>query len=211
MNARIQLGVLALLLWGAGARGGLFTEVFNPGSTTIPDGNPVGVAFSGVVSDVPSGKTVSGLNVSFTVSGGHNGDLYAYLVAPNGTRVTLLDQPGVTGENPFGYAGSGFNTFKLSGAGESSIQTTAEPAGLPVSGIYQPAASLNFNNSMVDGTWRLFFADLASGGGTSVLSSWSLEITTAPEPVNVALGVFGGLGAVAWAVRRWRRKLEADR
>ena len=47
------------------------------------------------------------------------------------------------------------------------------------------------NGSVADGTWTLFFADDASGGGTSTLNSWSLGITAVPEPVNVALAFFG--------------------
>lgn len=53
----------------------------------------------------------------------------------------------------------------------------------------------NFNGSVADGTWTLFFADLASGGGTSELNSWSLGITVVPEPINAALGLFGVLFA----------------
>ncbi len=51
---------------------------------TIPDGNPVGAAFVGSVSDLTAGTTVGGLTVGWNTSGGYDGDLYAYLVAPNG-------------------------------------------------------------------------------------------------------------------------------
>jgi hypothetical protein len=36
---------------------------------------------------------------------------------------------------------------------------------------------------------------LASGGNSSpsTLVNWSLDITAVPEPVNVALGIFGGI------------------
>ena len=52
-------------------------------------------------------------------------------------------------------------------------------------------------------SWTLFFADL-SPGDTSTLNTFSLDITAVPEPVNVALVIFGGLLAV-WSAVRWRR------
>jgi len=168
---------------------------FSGGS--IPDGNPTGVKFVGTVSDIPAGYTVSGLTVNLNISGGYNGDLYAYLVAPDGTLVVLLNQPGVSGSNPFGASGAGMgngsvNSFMLSDSGSTSIQN--ETSGSVLLGTYQAAGSLvSFNGSVADGTWTLYFADLSSGGGTSTLDSWSLDITAVPEPVNVALGIFGGL------------------
>ena len=125
-----------------------------------------------------------------------------YLVAPNGTLVVLLNRPGVTTGNPFGYAGSGLNVT-LSDAASGSIQTTAEAAGTAFTGTYQAAGSLaSFNGGAADGTWALYFADESAGGGQATLSGWSLDITAVPEPVNVALvifaaGVLGGGGITA--------------
>jgi hypothetical protein len=51
-----------------------------------------------------------------------------------------------------------------------------------------------FYGLTADGTWTLFFADLSSDTGShSQLTSWSMGITAVPEPVNVALGIFGGV------------------
>ncbi len=196
LNSRMVL--LALVLGAGVARGTLYTETF--GGAAIPQGSPVGVALSGSVSDIASGNTVGGLTVDLTVSGGYNGSLYAYLVAPNGTLVTLLNQPGVTSGNPFGYAGSGLNVT-LSDTAAGSIQTATETAGAVFAGTYQAAGTLaNINGSAADGTWTLFFADVASGGGQATLTGWNLDITAVPEPVNVALAFFGvgvlGIGAV---------------
>jgi subtilisin-like proprotein convertase family protein len=187
MKNKILLGTLLLLV--VSAHGALYTETFNSGSSvgTIPDGNPVGVTFGGMVSDT-SGGIVSGLTVSLNFSGGYNGNLYAYLVAPNGTRVLLLNQPGTA---PFYAPGSGMNVT-LSDAGSSSIQNAPETAGQQLTGTYSAAGALvNFNGSAADGNWELFFADEVNGGGTSRLNSWSLDINCVPEPVNVALGIFG--------------------
>ena len=88
-------GILMALITGA-ADAAILNEPFNNVNTPIPDFNPVGVSFSGVVSDVPAGATVNDLSVGLVVSSGYNGDLYAYLTAPNGTLVTLMNRPGVT-------------------------------------------------------------------------------------------------------------------
>ena len=170
---------------------------------SIPDGNPVGASFIGTYDQAAPGDTVSGLTVSLNISGGYNGNLYAYLVAPNGTLVTLLNQPGVTGGNPFGYAGSGLDVTLLDGA-PGSIQTTAETSGASFSGTYQAAGTLaNFNGSAADGTWTLFFADLVPGGGQATLNGWSLGITAVPEPVNLALGIMAAVVGGAGVVRRY--------
>ena len=197
------LGTLMVLLAAVSVRGALYTETFSSGTSVgpIPDGNPVGVTFGGTVSGIPSGFTVSGLTVGLNISGGYNGDLYAYLMAPDGTVVVLLNQPGVVvGGNQFGYDGSGLNVT-LSDSGATGIQTTPETAGAVFSGTYQAAGTLvDFNGRVADGTWTLFFADMSSGGGTSTLNSWSLNIEAVPEPVNVALGIFGALlGGLALA------------
>jgi len=189
----------------------LLTTVMNAGASlypigSIPDGNPVGVSFTGNYDQAAPGATVSGLTVDLSISGGYNGNLYTYLVAPNGTMVLLLNQPGVTGGNPFGYAGSGLNVTLTDattylGNPVTGIQTTAETPGQIFAGTYNAAGTLGtFNNSSANGNWTLFFADMAPGGGQAQLTGWSLDITAVPEPINVALAIFGigfiGVGAV---------------
>jgi subtilisin-like proprotein convertase family protein len=209
MKTRIILGLLGMLLAAGSARGTLYTDYFTSGSSvgTIPDGSPVGATFTGTFNADPSGSDmVGGLTISLNVSGGYNGNLYAYLVAPNGTMVVLLNHPGTSPGNPFGAAGSGFGSstpgvynFTLVDSGSVNIQTAGETAGVPLTGIYSAAGTLaNFNGSAVDGNWELFFADEVSGGGTSTLTSWSLDIMAVPEPVNVGLGVFAGLAVLWW-------------
>jgi len=192
----------------------LMATVMNVGASlypigTIPDGNPVGVSFTGNYDGAAAGATVGSLTVSFNISGGHNGNLYSYLVAPNGTMVMLLNQPGVTGGNPFGYAGSGLNvtltdTTTFGGNPVTGIQTTAETPGQAFSGTYNAAGTLDkSNNSSANGEWTLFFADEVAGGGQATLNGWSLNITAVPEPVNVALGIFGVIAVVVVA---WKRR-----
>jgi hypothetical protein len=152
---------------------------------------------------------VGSLTVTLDVSGGYNGFLYAYLVAPNGNMAMLLNGPGTSGGNPYGYSGSGLN-ITLSDAATGGIDTTPETAGAVLNGTYQAAGALTgLSGSVADGTWTLFFADLGQGGGQPELTGWSLDITAVPEPVNFAMAIFGmgaiGVGTVR--VYRSSRKL----
>lgn len=205
------MGVVAVLLTTAMNAG---ASLYPVGS--IPDGNPVGVSFTGTYDGAASGATVGSLTVNLSISGGYNGNLYSYLVAPNGTMVLLLNQPGATISNPFGYAGSGLNVTltdatTIGGNPVTGIQTTAETPGQIFSGTYNAAGTLGtFNNSSANGNWTLFFADTTPGGGNATLNGWSLDITAVPEPVTLALGVFGGILALAGG-RQWWLKHRADR
>ena len=178
------------------------------GGGDIPQMNPVGLVSVGTVSG--SGQ-VTDMSLQLTVNGGFNGDLYAYLVAPNQTTVaTLL---GTVGGN-FDQVGSGYDiTLGSTGAG---INDLAQDWGTPVTGSYQPVVDLMgaFGSYLTahgaSGDWRLFLAN-QSNGGQSVLAGWNLTfITTAavPEPEQVAaISLLGLIGLMAGSYRRWGRAL----
>lgn len=181
----------------------------------IPDGNPNGVSSSLTVSG--ENISLSSLTVTLSISGGYNGDLYAYL-SYNGTLVTLLNRVG-SGTTPFGYGDSGFNVTL--DAGSPGIQTYQSGAynlngSGALTGTWGAAGNLgDFNTLDPNGTWTLFFADLSGGGGTSTVNGWSLNLTAVPEPVNVALGVFAVLLAGCAVMRsnrlkQWRNVLSKE-
>ncbi len=179
------------------AQASVYDETYNV-NTVIPNGNPVGVTFTENItsSDLPAGSVISGLTVGLDISDGYNGGLVAYLVAPNGTLVYLLNQPGVSGSNPFGYAGSGLNVTLADGS-PNNIESTSETPGTAFSGTYSAAGSLSsVNGSPSDGDWTLFFANLSSGGANGELTSFTLDLTAVPEPVGLALGIFAGLAGL---------------
>ena len=178
-------------------------QTFTPSDGVIQEGNLTGQVFTGDFTAAPSGADVLDITVGLNVSGGYNGDMYAYLVAPNGTTDILLNQPGVA-VNGFGASGSGMNITFADNSPNGNIQNVTSSS--PLTGSYQPASTLGtFNNSSANGDWRLFFADEASGGGNANVNSWSLGITVAPEPQIPAAAYTGlvlAVGGVCWLMRR---------
>ena len=212
MNKFLLIGMLTVsALWSAQATLYSTGNVSNNDGTslnmTIRDANPFGVTSSILVSG--EGNSLTSVTVTLNVSGGYNGDLYAYLNY-HGTLVTLLNRVGTGSGNPiqstFGFSTTGFNNVTLSDtATGGSIHNVENPGSLPAFSYTPDGGSLaSFKDSNPNGTWNLFFAD-ESGGNTSTLMGWSLNITAVPEPVNVTLGCFLAILLVLSRVRHiWR-------
>jgi hypothetical protein len=201
MKTILAATMAALLLFGASARAGIFTDNAN---TAIPVGDPIGLSTTISVSGLQT--YTAGVTLSLDISGGNNGDLYGYL-SYDGVIVTLINRPGVSGSDPLGYAGSGFN-ITLSDGSYPNINTTSETAGSQVTGTYNPSGSVAFaslDGLNPNGTWTLFLANESSGGGSSTLVSWDLAINAVPEPTNVALAVFGVLAVAGRVWAGWKK------
>ena len=175
----------------------IYTTNWNSGfanSGVVPDNNFSGWSDTRSVSTMPTG-TFTAVAVTLELSGGWNGDLYAYLVHSSGFSV-LLDRVGYTGSG-FGYGTAGMNVVLTNGM--PSIETTPSPVS---GGLYSPdagyAGSLNsFLSTSPNGTWSLFIADLSVGGVTTV-QSWGLQmdIVAVPEVETwVAAALAGAFGA----------------
>jgi subtilisin-like proprotein convertase family protein len=171
------------------------------------------------ISSFDSGFTIQDVNVTLNISGGYNGDLYVFLrytpVGGGDTLAVLLNRIGRTSGNTFGSSGAGMNVTLDDGGNDIHL------AGNGVlSGTYSPDARTadpatvfdtddrsaflsSFNGLNANGEWSLFVADM-SGGDQSQLVSWGLDITAVPEPVNLALAIFG-IGAVGFCVCSPRR------
>ena len=191
----------------------------------IPDGNVSPWSDTRTLSGIaePSIATVS---VWLNVSGGFNGDLYGYL-SYNGMLVPLLNRAGVGTGNAFGYADAGLNV-KFTDTADNNIHfyqavwgsiaggatwqpdvrtinpVTSSPSAFDAPGTVTLGA---FSGMNPNGDWTLVLADVSSGGGQATVQSWGLDIAAVPEPVHIALGVFGGLfAAVQLACLLRRRK-----
>ena len=172
---------------------------------TIYDGSPGYLTVNSMdLTSAGLGSSLSSLAVTLNISGGMNNGLYGYLVAPNGTMVILMNQPGY-GVDGFGAMGGGMNITLQDGSGtHGSIQN--ETSGATLGGSYNVAGSLSgFDGGNPNGMWTLYFSDTITGGGNATLHGWSLDITAVPEPVTLALVVFLvmllALAGLRWA---WR-------
>jgi subtilisin-like proprotein convertase family protein len=182
----------------------LYTTNWNSGfanSGVVPDNNLSGWVDTRTVSAIPAGNFTS-LSVNLNLSGGWNGDLYAYLVHSSGFTV-LLDHvgTGVSGVSSYGYGDAGMNvTLTASGTsihsygGNSTFSSTPAGAWMTDNTTGSLASFLSTNPN---GTWSIFIADL-SGGGVSTVQSWGLQmdIVAVPEVETwVAAALAGAFGA----------------
>jgi subtilisin-like proprotein convertase family protein len=220
-----------LMLATTVAQATLFSVTWNSGFANggvIPDGNATGwsdtrtVTMTGVPDNI-----ILDVNVRLNISGGYNGDLYAYLVHSSGFSI-LLNRSGKTGSDAFGYGDAGYNITLDDDAANGNIhlyQTALNPNGAALTGIWAPdARNVNpatvldtdtpssgamlgtFNGLNGNGTWTLFLADMA-GGDVSTIQSWGLDISVVPEPTTWAMIIFGGVALLGW-VRKQRRMTE---
>src|SRR5262249_36122546 len=125
---------------------------------------------------------------------------------------------GVTASDSDGYANAGFSVtlsasathdihfyqnFGPSYNGNGQLTGTWQADGR-TSPLSNTRTSLGtFDGFNPNGTWTLFFAD-QNAGDKSTLVSWSLDVEAVPEPVVVALGIFGVVFAVTRIIA-WRR------
>ncbi len=186
-----------------------------PANVAVPDGNGNGLALATNLSGL--GSLMTQVTVSLDITGGFNGDLYAYLAGPSGGFAVLLNRTGVTAGNAFGYSDTGFNitfddsannhdihfyqssAYNLDGGGGltgdwSSDGRAIDPLSSP--SLFDTTASsatlASFTGTNPNGTWTLFLADM-SAGGISTLNDWTVNITTVPEPSTWALLGTGAL------------------
>lgn len=223
-----QLALTAALVLSLGTAALADTTTTNnfAANQTVPDADANGLALNGTVSGL-SGKIVN-VNVTLDITNGFNGDLYAYLVGPNGGFAVLFNRVGVSNNaSAFGYGNAGFDiTLSDSSANDvhyyqnfgpgynaaGQLTGTWQTDGINIDpGTNTPAAFLTAGQTAMlasldgvdaNGVWTLFLADMSSGGVATV-NNWGLVITV-PEPTTLALGAMG-LGLVAWHRKRARK------
>lgn len=219
MRTKLLLTLAAVVCWLSRDANAVLLSYNFTVNAPIPDGNTVGYFNTQSIS-APN-YTINDLVVRLEITGGYNGDLYVYLQHSSGFSV-LMNRVGRTGTDSAGYGDAGLNvTFSDSGAHD--IHRYGEHGGVNVESIWQPDARnanpltvtdqttrsaylSSFDGLSADGTWTLFVADL-SGGDQGTLVGWGfdVDVTPVPEPVNVALGIFGVAMLAAFVRRKLRR------
>jgi subtilisin-like proprotein convertase family protein len=220
---RILLAAALCLGTSAVASPPTFLQTYSSGFQNgglIPDGSLEGWSDTRTVG-LADNDPISTVRLTLNLSGGYNGDLYAYLSHGNGF-VVLLNRVGVgqAQGDAFGFGGSGMSlTLASDGAhddihwyGFGSMPTgTYLPDGraidpLSAPNLFDAAATTASFATMAglqpNGAWTLFVADVSAGGGQSLLTGWSLEIVTVPEPATtalLALGIVVVVAAACWS------------
>src|SRR6267154_2409717 len=103
MRKQILVSILALSLL-AGTEAAVYT--YGGPAYAIPDGNLNGVSSTIAVSGQIS--ALADVQVTLNISGGYNGDLYAYL-SYGGALVPLVNRIGMGTGNVFGSSGAGMS------------------------------------------------------------------------------------------------------
>ncbi len=175
-----------------------------PNGGVIPDNDPSGLAITETI--VGWSGSVSDLSVTLNMTGGWNGDIYAYLYH-GGVMSVLLNRVGTPANDGLGYGDSGFNVTLTYDAAYPSIHNyqnyTPTIIDGVVQGTWQPdGAGLGvFNGMDASGTWTLFLADLNPGGVTTV-NNWGLQVETTPEPSVLALSAVCAVAGLLYHRRR---------
>lgn len=158
------------------------------------------------------------LNLSGTTAGnGWAGDMFVSVNRDLGERTAILiNQPGVSSENPAGYGFDGWNvTFSDSALADIHSGQPVSPAAI-LTGGWQPDGRLDpadtarpaslavFNGLPGNGTWYVNIADLADTASMT-LHSWELLLTgysPVPEPEHYATLSGVALATFAWLAKR---------
>ena len=186
----------------------------------IPDNDPNGLVSSIDLGD--PGASIADVSVNLDITGGWNGDLYAYLLSPSGQSAVLLNRVGLDVGNSVGYGDSGFDvTLSSTGNDIHTYQQSnplfnssgqllgdwaadgrsADPALVTVADPIDDGLG-NFTGADPTGQWTLFVADL-NPGDQSILVSWGVNVDVQPTPEPSTWAMLGmGLVALGFSVRR---------
>jgi len=158
----------------------------------IPDDDLSGVADTETFSSAI--QSITDLQVSLNISGGYDGDFYAYLTHGSTGFAVLLNRIGVNSSSTYGSFDSGMNVT-FSAAASANIHDASYAGGV-LSGTFQPdgrnvspltsptvleatpstALLGSFDGANPNGAWTLFIAD-SSPVGIGTFESWSLDVT----------------------------------
>ena len=176
---------------------------------------------------------INSVTISLDITGGRNGDRYAYLTGPNGQMTVLFNRVGLSAANNnlTGYGNTGFlvtfdnaasngnvhfygNTPPVNGLGQvtgswvpdgRNINPQSLPSAFDSASTSANLAVFNGLNAFnQDGAWTLFVADVAAGGGASTLNLNDALLTITTVPEPSTVALAVVGGLTLLAVRRRR-------
>jgi len=123
---------------------------------------------------------------------------FTFTLTPNsGFKVNFTD---------FVYTGQTSPTGPTSFAFRSSVDSFASDIGSPTAtGTTIDLSGVTYQDVSSAITFRLYGWGASGTAGTFSVNDFTFDgtVSAIPEPVNVALAIFGGIGAGVWGVRRW--------
>ena len=206
----VRAGMVGIALWVGNVVGWGAAISFESGDVNllIPDNDASGIVSTINVSGVNDPITSVSVTLNLVANGGpaFNGDYYAYLSNDsNDGFAILLNRPGKTLQNEIGTDGAGFlNVTWADDAANGDIHNYEATlgagfnAGDALTGTWPPdgrnvdpadvldsdvrtALLDSFTGKTANGNWRLFLADVSTGG-TLTLEDWRLDLQVAPVP-----------------------------
>jgi hypothetical protein len=167
----------------------------------VPDDSEAGSPWTDTRTLTGLSGTIQDVSVNLHLTGGWNGDLYAYVVHGSGFTV-LLNLVGTPGAE-FGYSDPGMQV-KLTDSAVTSIHNYGG-AGIPT-GNWKPDDANGFGLFMgldPNGAWSLYIEDM-SGGSMTTVTSWGLDlnIVAVPEVETWVAAALAGLFGAFWLNRQ---------
>jgi subtilisin-like proprotein convertase family protein len=133
-------------------------------STDVPKSLPDYTNTSSTITVSGGPASISKVTVTLNISITWDEDLDIYLIAPDGTQITLSTDNGSAGDN---YTNTMF---------DDSASASITSGSAPFSGAYRPESALSaLNGKNANGTWTLsIYDDL--GGIIGTLNAWSITV-----------------------------------
>jgi subtilisin-like proprotein convertase family protein len=149
------------------------TVNFTASSTNVPVIIPDRQTVNSTL-NVTSSFLIQNVTLTLNITHGHDPDLTAVLVGPDGTKVTLFSGVGQTGTGQ-NFLGTVF---------DDTAATQIQNGGPPFSGRFTPQIPLGlFTGKQAKGTWTLQITDSVANGQTGRLNSWFLNFGQ-PVPLS---------------------------
>ncbi len=138
---------------------------------------------------------ISDVNVRLNISHTWDADLVITLVAPNGTRVTLISAAGLDGDN--------FTNTVLDDEATSSVQNGVAP----FTGSFRPLQPLSafygLTGTNVNGAWSLEINDVSTDD-QGILNNWDIVLTSGEQATQTKSNgfyAFFGLPSASYTAR----------